>query len=113
MIITITFNSLLSAAVTLAVSLMQVASLMSKVSSLEAQNSQLRVAAAKREQVLQQSRKFIEGHLARWSPGSAGAAGAGPAAAGAAGTAGAAGAGAGGATSNGVGRGPPQGGPRQ
>jgi hypothetical protein len=84
---------------------LQVASLMSKVSSLEAQNSQLRVAAAKREQVLQQSRKFIEGHLARWSPGSAGAAGAA--------AAGAASAGAGGATSNGVGRGPPQGGPRQ
>lgn len=42
---------------------------MAKVSTLEAQNSQLRVAAAKREQVLQQSRKFIEGHLAKWAPG--------------------------------------------
>jgi hypothetical protein len=85
--------------------LLQVATLMSRVSALEAQNSQLRVAAAKREQVLQQSRKFIEGHLARWSPGSAG---------GAAGAAAAAAAGGGqpGATSNGVGqangtRGPP------
>lgn len=48
---------------------LQVATLMARVSSLEAQNSQLRVAAAKREQVLQQSRKFIESHLARWAPG--------------------------------------------
>jgi hypothetical protein len=82
--------------------LLQVATLMSRVSALEAQNSQLRVAAAKREQVLQQSRKFIEGHLARWSPGSAG--GAAAAAAG--------GGQPGGATNNGVGqangtRGPP------
>lgn len=49
---------------------------MARVSSLEAQNSQLRVAAAKREQVLQQSRKFIESHLSRWSPSGGGGGGA-------------------------------------
>jgi len=79
--------------------LLQVASLMAKVSALEAQNSQLRVAAAKREQVLQQSRKFIEGHLQRWSPGSPGAGGAAAAAAAAA-----SGVSPGTATSNGAGR---------
>lgn len=88
---------------------LQVASLMAKVSALEAQNSQLRVAAAKREQVLQQSRKFIEGHLARWSPGSAGAGGGGSTATAAAAAAAAGGGGGppasgGGAASNGVGR---------
>jgi hypothetical protein len=70
-----------SVALLVACYLLQVATLMAKVSSLEAQNSQLRVAAAKREQVLQQSRKFIEGHLAKWAPGSPGS---GAAAAGAA-----------------------------
>jgi prephenate dehydratase len=64
--------------------LLQVATLMAKVSSLEAQNSQLRIAGAKREQVLQQSRKFIEGHLAKWAPGSPGSGAAAAAAAGAA-----------------------------
>jgi len=46
---------------------------MAKVSALEAQNSQLRIAAAKREQILQQSKKFIEGHLAKWSAANPGA----------------------------------------
>jgi hypothetical protein len=55
----------------------QVAQLLTKVSALEAQNSQLRVAAAKREQVLQQSRKFIEGHLARFQGANAAAVAAG------------------------------------
>jgi hypothetical protein len=62
---------------------------MAKVASLEAQNSQLRMAAARREQVLQQSKRFIEEHLARWSPsGGPGAAAAAAAAAAAPGSGG-------------------------
>jgi hypothetical protein len=82
---------------------------MTRVSTLEAQNTQLRVAAAKREQVLQQSRKFIEGHLARFSgaaPGGAAGAAATAAAAPSGPTGGAASNGAGPARDNGS-RGPP------
>ena len=58
----------------------KVAAMLSRIQTLEAQNSQLRLAAVRQEQVLQQSRKFIETHLARWAPSGGNAAGGGGAA---------------------------------
>jgi hypothetical protein len=57
----------------------KVAAMLSRIQTLEAQNSQLRLAAVRQEQVLQQSRKFIETHLARWAPNAGSAAGGGAA----------------------------------
>jgi hypothetical protein len=42
--------------------------MLSRIQALENQNSQLRLAAVKREQVLMQSKRFIESNLSRWAP---------------------------------------------